>query len=268
VKKLAADVTASAPTRYDKVRALEAWMGENTQYTLDIPPLPAGADAVDHYLFEDKKGFCEQIASSLVVMLRSLGYPARLAVGYTPGERNPFTGLYEVRADDAHAWTEVWFPDVGWQAFDPTAKVPFAGDPFSSRAGEGLFQFVSARLPNLPDNAAEGAGVLAALSVIAFGSWGFVKDRVERQRAAARRTWAEQVLVRLEETGTKRGRPRRPNETAREYANALRSSVLPDDRLREIGSIVEADAFSGGVDEDRRRRADELLREVETAGRR
>jgi transglutaminase-like putative cysteine protease len=268
VERLAADVTATAPTTYDKVRALEAWMGENTQYTLDIPPLPAGADAVEHYLFEEKRGFCEQIASSLVVMLRSLGIPSRLAVGYTPGERNPFTGLYEVRADDAHAWAEVWFPGVGWQAFDPTAKVPFAGDPFSSRAGEGLFRFVAGRVPDLPANAAEVAGVLAAIAVITFGSWGFVRDRVERQRAAARRTWAEVVLARLEATGAKRGRARRPNETAREYATALRTSVLPDDRLSELGTIVEADAFSGGaVDEARRRRAEELLHELESSGR-
>ncbi|MBW3651770.1 MAG: transglutaminase domain-containing protein, partial [Actinobacteria bacterium] len=101
VRELAAAVTAGAPTTYDKVRALEAWMGDNTTYTLDIPRLPAGADAVDQYLFVDRKGFCEQIGSALVVMLRSLGIPARLAVGYTPGERNPFTGLWEVRGSDA-----------------------------------------------------------------------------------------------------------------------------------------------------------------------
>ena len=61
-------------------------------------------------------------------MLRELGIPARLAVGYTPGERNPFTGLYEVKASDAHAWAEVYFPGIGWQGFDPTAKVPLAGE--------------------------------------------------------------------------------------------------------------------------------------------
>ncbi|HET9443400.1 MAG TPA: transglutaminase domain-containing protein, partial [Acidimicrobiales bacterium] len=121
VSDLAREVTAGAPTTYDKVRALERWMGANTEYTLDIPPLPPGADAVEQYLFEDRKGFCEQIGSALVVMLRSLGIPARLAVGYTPGERNPFTGMWEVRAKDAHAWAEVWFGGFGWQAFDPTA---------------------------------------------------------------------------------------------------------------------------------------------------
>jgi transglutaminase-like putative cysteine protease len=142
VLDLAADVTQGAPTTYDKIRALEQWMGDHTSYTLDIPRLPAGADAVDQYLFVDQQGFCEQIGSALVVMLRSLGIPARLAVGFTPGERNPFTGLFEVRARDAHAWAEVWFPGIGWQSFDPTAKVPFAGEPFSSAAGAGIAGFV------------------------------------------------------------------------------------------------------------------------------
>ena len=96
--------------------------------TLAAPePLPylsraiaTGADAVDQYLFVDHKGFCEQIGTALVVMLRELGVPARLAVGYTPGERNPFTGLYEVKASDAHAWPELYFEGYGWLRFEPT----------------------------------------------------------------------------------------------------------------------------------------------------
>ena len=99
-------------------------MGGHTSYSIDTPPLPAGADAVDTFLFDQQVGFCEQIASALVVMLRTLGVPARLGVGYASGDRNPFTGLYEVKASDAHAWTEVFFPGHGWLTFDPTANVP------------------------------------------------------------------------------------------------------------------------------------------------
>ena len=60
------------------------------------------------------------VRPSLVVMARTLGIPARLTTGYVPGEYNPFTGLYEVRASDAHAWVEVYFPGYGWSTFDPT----------------------------------------------------------------------------------------------------------------------------------------------------
>ena len=87
--------------------------------------MPAeGVDAVDDFLFVSQRGFCEQIASALTVMLRSQGVPARLATGYLPGERDRVSGVWKVRASDAHAWVEVWFPETGWEAFDPTASVP------------------------------------------------------------------------------------------------------------------------------------------------
>ncbi len=77
-------------------------------------------DTVEYFLFEQRRGYCEQFASSLAVMACSIGIPARVATGYVPGEYNPFTGLHEVRANDAHAWVEVYFPGYGWSTFDPT----------------------------------------------------------------------------------------------------------------------------------------------------
>ncbi|MEM7337886.1 MAG: transglutaminase-like domain-containing protein [Actinomycetota bacterium] len=127
VAALAAAITADAPTTYDKVRALEAWIAANVIYTRDIRPLPAGADAVAHLLFTSRQGFCEQIGTALVVMLRALGIPARLAVGYVPSSFDANAGEWLSRASDAHAWAEVYFPGVGWQGFDPTAGVPLAG---------------------------------------------------------------------------------------------------------------------------------------------
>ena len=105
------------------------------RYTTDIPPLAPGADAVTSFLFGTRQGFCEQISTATVVMLRSLGIPAREAVGYVPGSYNPITDLYDVQAKDAHAWVQVWFPGYGWQNFDPTAEVP-AGQPVA-RLGAG-----------------------------------------------------------------------------------------------------------------------------------
>ena len=78
------------------------------------------------FLFGNRRGYCEQISTSLTVMLRTLGVPAREATGYVPGPYNPLTDLYEVQAKDAHAWVQVWFPGYGWQSFDPTADVPLA----------------------------------------------------------------------------------------------------------------------------------------------
>lgn len=266
VLDLASSATAGAATTYDKVLALEAWMAENTSYTLDIPRLPAGADAVEQYLFVDRRGFCEQIGSALVVMLRSLGVPARLAVGFTPGERNPFTGLWEVKAKNAHAWAEVWFPGIGWQAFDPTASVPFAGDPFSSAAGAGLSTFLRNRIPSVPTSfVAVAAGLVAAGLPVATIGWVLVQRR-RRRLAWAALPWSAQQLDRLEKAGARRGRSRREWESARRYADVLARSVLPDPRLRTLAELLEADAFSGGPpSEARRLEAEDLLDLIEAA---
>ena len=97
--RLAARVTAEAPTPTTRSssRALDA---RHTTYTLDIPPLPDDADAVDQFLFVDRKGFCVQIASSLTVMLRSIGVPARVGAGFAPGEESLLGGDFTVRARD------------------------------------------------------------------------------------------------------------------------------------------------------------------------
>lgn len=129
---LANDLRVSGST-YDTIIAYQDWMALNTRYDLDAP-VPDG-DAVDDFLFHSQRGFCEQIASSLVVMLRSQGVPTRLATGFIPGTRDRISGVFEVRASDAHAWVEVWFPETGWEAFDPTAEVPLAGDADRSTVG-------------------------------------------------------------------------------------------------------------------------------------
>jgi hypothetical protein len=243
VRELAAAVTADAPTTYDKIQALEAWMGANTKYTLDIPPLPEGQDAVDRFLFVDHRGFCEQIGTSLVVMLRSLGIPARLAVGYASGERNPFTGLYEVRAKDAHAWAEVYFPGVGWQAFDPTAQVPLAGDSSIDGAGSGALAYLDARV-DLPAWTPLAAGGLVLIMVLAFGIRAVLRrSRVRRDRVEP--SWAATRLGQLERLGARLGRARAPGETTPEYVRALaRIDPLAEHHLVTIGDALDAAMFS------------------------
>ncbi|GAB4400338.1 MAG: hypothetical protein OHK0048_15380 [Rhodoferax sp.] len=91
-------------------------------YTLE-PGVYGGPDTADTFWFDRKKGFCEHIASSFVVLLRALGVPARVVTGYQGGETNPIDGLWTVRQSDAHAWAEVWIAGQGWQRVDPTAAV-------------------------------------------------------------------------------------------------------------------------------------------------
>jgi protein-glutamine gamma-glutamyltransferase len=243
VRALAARITAHAPTPYDKVLALEAWMGAHTKYTLNIPPLPQGKDAVDQFLFVDQRGFCEQIGTSLVVMLRSLGIPARLAVGYATGERNPFTGLYEVRAKDAHAWAEVYFPRLGWQGFDPTASVPLAGDSSINAAGAGTLAYLNSRISVPP-----WTPVVIAIAVLAFGLALGARLVVRRRRARQDRvapSWAATRLVTLERIGERLGRARAPGETTPEYAHALaRLDPFAADSVLTVARVLDAAMFS------------------------
>jgi transglutaminase-like putative cysteine protease len=262
VRALAQEITAGASTTYDKVRVMEDWLAANIEYTLDVPPLQVGADAVDQFLFVDRKGFCEQIGTSMVVMLRSLGIPARLAVGYTPGRRNPITGLFEVRASDAHAWAEVYFPKYGWQGFDPTAAVPLAGDAEVPTAGAALASYLRDRLPALaPNLLAVGALVGGASAIALARTWW--RRRGDRRRRARDRSWADASRERIEAAGARCGLPRLCHETTREYAQRLEESVqVPD--LGQVVGAMEAETFSGAsVTEERRRVVAGVLDELE-----
>ena len=196
--ELATRLASTSASTYDTVRAMEAWIGQNTQYDLDAPVPADGVDAVDDFLFTSQRGFCEQIATALTIMLRTQGVPARLATGYVPGQRDGLTGVWTVRASDAHAWVEVWFPLTGWQAFDPTAEVPLAGEMTRSSIGGDITR-------NLTEiGARHGRSVLVVLvAVLASatllwlvvrvarvvihrrrrGRWGLLLDRWSREAA-------------------------------------------------------------------------------------
>ena len=90
-------------------------------YTLEPPLL--GSNPVDRFLFETRRGFCEHYASAFSVMMRSVGIPSRIVLGYQGGEVNPLGGHLIVRQSDAHAWNEIWLEDLGWFRVDPTAAV-------------------------------------------------------------------------------------------------------------------------------------------------
>jgi transglutaminase-like putative cysteine protease len=231
VLALARSVTAHDTTTYDKVQSLIHWIGTHTRYSENIPPLPAGADTVDEFLFGNRVGFCEQISTSLAVMLRSLGIPAREAVGYVPGSYDPITDLYEVHADDAHAWVQVWFPGYGWQNFDPTAAVPLSNP---SPGATALHDVGSAlgRVPPVP-----------VVVVLVFAGLGALVVRWRRARPA---TWGERVARLAERAGRRAGRPRRPSETLGEYAARLDERTGPrSSTWTRLASSVEASAYGG-----------------------
>jgi len=110
----------------------------NASFTYTLRPPALGASAVDGFLFDTKKGFCEHYAGSFVFLMRAAGIPARVVTGYQGGERNPMSDYLIVRQSDAHAWAEVWLDGQGWVRIDPTGAV----------APERVEQGIAAALPD------------------------------------------------------------------------------------------------------------------------
>ena len=188
---LADELADGASSSYDIVLAYQDWLAANVEYDLRAPLPDPGEDAVHDFLFDSRRGFCEQIASALTVMLRSQGVPARLVTGYVPGDRDPITGVFEVRASDAHAWVEAWFPETGWQAFDPTAVVPLSADARAGSIGgelaESFTGFADRHRAVLAIGGLAAAAIAGLVQVLRIvrrrrrrGRWGLLHDRFEQ----------------------------------------------------------------------------------------
>jgi transglutaminase-like putative cysteine protease len=143
--ELAEEIASGFDNPYDIAQAITDFLRTNLEYSDTVPGPPAGLEPIDWVLFDHKQAFCNYYASAEIVMLRSLGIPARLAVGYAEGERTALGGVEEipdlvpggvnipqeiqiqsdtftVRHRDAHAWPEVYFPNIGWVEFEPTVS--------------------------------------------------------------------------------------------------------------------------------------------------
>lgn len=246
VVELARRETAPFESDFDKIVALERWMSANTTYSLEAPLSPKGVDVVDHFLFESRQGWCEQIASSLVVMARVVGIPARLATGYAPGEWDSAGSRFIVRERDAHAWAEVWFPDQGWVPFDPTAQVPLAGTAeaaagASARDWRDVFGIVLVVV-----------GMIALVFQPALGLAARMLEWLRHRRRASRMTagsWELRAARRLERLGTLHGRPRDQAESLTRYGRDI-SSTSGDERFGTVGETLDRALFGGQREAD------------------
>ncbi len=121
ISQLASTITEGIDNPYDKVVAITNWLRTNIEYSQVLPQVPEGDDPIEWMLFSQKQAFCNYYATAEILMLRSLGIPARWVVGYAQGEYDPSAQVYIVRERDSHAWPEVFFPEYGWVEFEPTA---------------------------------------------------------------------------------------------------------------------------------------------------
>lgn len=148
VRELASEITEGTDHAYGAAIALQEWFTEPGRFTYSLDAAPgSGSSALVDFLRE-RVGYCEQFASTMAVMARVLGIPARVSVGYTAGTQQP-DGSWVVSSQDAHAWPELYFSGIGWLRFEPTPAAsgqptatvpPYAQpvqDPPTESSGEG-----------------------------------------------------------------------------------------------------------------------------------
>lgn len=127
IADMARDIVGDAATRYDQAVALQTYLrGPSFTYDTDVPRGRTG-DPVWDFL-EQRTGYCVQFATTMVILSRTLGIPARLAVGFLPGDAAG-EGTWEVTGQDSHAWPELFFPGTGWVRFEPTPAVQTGAAP-------------------------------------------------------------------------------------------------------------------------------------------
>jgi transglutaminase-like putative cysteine protease len=281
VGELAARITQGSSTEYDQVLGVQTWIQQHTRYNLDAPPDPPGVDAVDQFLFVTRQGFCEQIASSMAVMLRTLGIPTRLVTGFGPGTRNPFTGYFEVKQSDAHAWLEVYYPDAGWVQYDPTFGVPEATPGVVSRFMAGPVFAAIGRFAQrvVPEPVKRAAGVVlgavrdaarlalrtwpVGLVVIALGGFGVAMWRRRRGRPQRARPAdaAEAAFLDLAAALAPAGHIRQDQATPAEYLRELeRDPGLAPDVVEAAGKIVRTFERSRFAPESSRPSQEDVMR--------
>ena len=272
-------------------RILAMFHDQAFSYTLE--PGRLGADPVDTFLFETRRGFCEHYAAATATLLRAAGIPARIVTGYQGGELNPIGGYLIVRQYDAHAWVEAWLPGRGWQRVDPTAaiaperieaRLPGGPGSFGARQGSSIWhRFALARdwldllwtrwvlgydqhrqrslLEGLgiPDAGWREltAGLAAASALLLAGTWFLTAGR-RRARSPLERAW-HLFCARMAAAGV----AREPWEGPTAYARRIR-------RLQP-GLATEAEAIAGeyaalrygpGFDPERVRRLQRRIRRL------
>ena len=119
IRVLALTQTAGSTSQFERVVRIREYL-RTIAYSQDIEPPPPGSDALEFFLFDQKAGYSDYFGSAMAVLLRAAGVPTRLAIGYGGGDFDQELDAYVVREADAHAWTEVYFPDFGWVPFEPT----------------------------------------------------------------------------------------------------------------------------------------------------
>ncbi len=236
VLDLARQIVGDAPTRFDRARAIEAYL-RTYPYNLDLPEPPGDRDLVDYFLFDLQEGYCDYYASAMVVMARAVGVPARLATGYAQGTYDYDEDRWVVTEKDGHSWVEVYFEGIGWVEFEPTAGLPALERP----GGQDLAAITLPPLPRRP--ARWWQQVPWGLVVVGSFLVGLVAAVVWLWRPRPALAPADLIRdrqARLLRWGARLGQPFRDGQTAHEYSQALGSAVHGRGQTSRLSQIRQA----------------------------
>jgi len=248
VRQQAENITADAKTPYEKALAIQDFL-RNFKYSLTVKPPPNGTDGVDWFLFHEREGFCTHYASAMVIMLRSVGVPARLAIGYLSSEFDEASGTFIIRAKDYHAWSEVYFPKYGWIVFEATVSAPLGEVPITpgDAHGDDFWLFPEGPIggedgssggttPTSTQGEASQPYIILGVSLLMLAAVIVVYLRLRRFRQEVK--GATQVYTKMcSMASLMRARPQ-PSETPLEYCRRL-AAVMPL-QAEAIGTIAQA----------------------------
>jgi transglutaminase-like putative cysteine protease len=262
-QQVAAALAGLPPSRqdeYDRALAIDEYVGHRATYSLNVSPLPQETDHVRAFLQDTRQGYCDMFASSMAVLCRVAGIPARVATGFDPGV--PSGVSWDLRSEDKHAWDEVYFPKVGWVAFDPTlessedSSVP-TNQPAAVNPAVSYWRRVLSRGPVT-------LGLIVA--IVAILAYVVVTELRDRRRIRAGKTRADRERARSEIGRSYQrtlralaalGLPRRPSETPYEYlerakpylakVGAALEMPLPPDHLRDLTALFVEARYGNGT---------------------
>ena len=270
-------ITEGTRTPYRQALAIQNFL-RNFTYDLQAPPGHGSNDLLN--FLQARRGYCEQFAGTMAVMLRALGYPARVAIGFAPGTSDD-GGVFHVTTDQAHAWVEMFFPEYGWLPFEPTPtrnnptaphlsaqapSFPGGGQGVDAATGGGRAQRENPQLGHVERRHGGGGGQAATLEAeeqpaplwmrVALGALGLLlvvaaipawKWASRRRRLRRASTPRERVLAAfdvLEERAADVGLDRRPEETLLEYEARLRGTItLRNGDLERLTGLVTRAAY-------------------------
>lgn len=230
-RALARQLTAEAASPYAAATAIERYL-RTFPYDLSVAaPPPAVVDVADYFLFDLQRGYCDYYATAFVVLARAAGLPARFATGFAAGAWSAQEWQWVISEAQAHSWPEVFFPEVGWVAFEPTAAQPLPlriGQPAAIATDGPQPAAPFEPLASSPEANYGWIAVLAALAV--FGL--FVAGRFLRR--------GDDPWLALLAWGAKAGKPLDQGETPLEYGARLAAVVQTSEAERnpELGRIV------------------------------